>query len=86
MIKDIDIKIYNFIRHKKWSKLFNKNLYNYRGIKLKKFIQELYEDSPKSLAGIINQAFIWIDTDEGYDFWNKIDTEVNTYVYNLIEN
>lgn len=63
-----------FLKNKKAKPLFIRN-FPVDNTNIDRLKQQLYVHRPQALADLINWAFIWTDTNEGYTFWHNLDKE-----------
>ena len=38
-------------------------------------------DKNETMVGAFSEGFLWADTEEGFSFWNELDTEWHTKYY-----
>lgn len=83
---------YNFLKNKNIYNLYEKNLISCSGLYYRNIID--CETSPQkflaSISGtcptlLISLSFRWSNTEEGWDFWNKIDCEWCFHYNNVIK-
>lgn len=67
-----------FLKNKHYYSLFRRNFSSPKAyhIHRKTFINELYGINHCSNSSLLNLAFIWGKSNEGYDFWNNIYEEM----------
>ena len=80
-------KFYNFLKYNGLLEIYIKNLYSENGERYRKMFG--HENDPFNFLlltskynekNLINESFAWIMSDEGYDFWKKINIKWRNYV------
>lgn len=68
----------DFMRFLKENNCFYSYLINFTKRKKYNSFSTFYDWSNRRKTNLISSAFIWYETLEGFDFWNKIDKK---YIY-----
>lgn len=85
-------KFYKFLKYNGLLEIYIKNLYSENGERYRKIFG--YENDPFNFLlftikynekKLINEPFSWAETNEGYNFWKKINIKWRDYVekYNI---
>ena len=77
----LDKDFFEFLKQKDCLEQYFSNLKNRK--KSTKAVKEFFEYQKKegTLDGVLYQAFCWMETPEGHDFWSKIVNEWNKLCY-----
>ncbi len=85
-------KFYKFLKYNGLLEIYIKNLYSKNGKRYRKMFG--HENDPFNFLlftfkynekKLISESFAWVGSDEGYDFWKKINRKWRDYVekYNI---